>query len=208
MIADAVPKMANSVEGSGYSTGSVRAARIPKNSEARVIGSRRAFARRDRAWPDDPWASARSAACIATPIPVGADAEFKTGRRCGACPTFVPHAHLVHRRSCGSVSIRLPPSHTTRYAGVGPQVLEEAGVRDLVEFYDQESQIVFPRLLADGREWGIGTRRRVGYDGGLVNSIHRDSGCARLGWCGELSLLESIQRGGRAPVANAWCQQE
>ena len=47
------------------------------------------------------------------------------------------------------------PSHTTRYAGVGLQVLEEAGVRDLVEFYDQESQIVFPRLLADGREFDL-----------------------------------------------------
>jgi predicted O-methyltransferase YrrM len=47
------------------------------------------------------------------------------------------------------------PSQTTRYAGVGLQVLEEAGVRDLVEFYDQESQIVFPRLLADGREFDL-----------------------------------------------------
>ena len=42
--------------------------------------------------------------------------------------------------------------HRTTYAGVGLQILEEAGVRDLVEFYAEESQIVLPRLLAEGRE--------------------------------------------------------
>jgi predicted O-methyltransferase YrrM len=45
------------------------------------------------------------------------------------------------------------PSHRTMYAGVGLQILEEAGVRDLVEFYAEESQIVLPRLLADGRRF-------------------------------------------------------
>jgi hypothetical protein len=44
------------------------------------------------------------------------------------------------------------PTHRTTYVGVGLQVLEEAGVRDLVEFYAEESQIVLPRLLAEGRE--------------------------------------------------------
>jgi predicted O-methyltransferase YrrM len=48
-----------------------------------------------------------------------------------------------------------PPIHATTYAGAGLQVLEEAGVRDLVEFYDEESQIVFPRLLADGRNFDL-----------------------------------------------------
>jgi hypothetical protein len=31
------------------------------------------------------------------------------------------------------------PTHTTTYGGVGLQILEEAGVRDLVEFYGEES---------------------------------------------------------------------
>ena len=44
------------------------------------------------------------------------------------------------------------PMHTTTYAGVGLQTLEEAGVRDLVEFYPEESEIVLPRLLAEGRQ--------------------------------------------------------
>jgi predicted O-methyltransferase YrrM len=44
------------------------------------------------------------------------------------------------------------PIHTTTFAGVGLQNLEEAGVRDLVEFYEEESQIVLPKLLSEGRQ--------------------------------------------------------
>ena len=44
------------------------------------------------------------------------------------------------------------PTHRTTYAGVGLHILEEAGVRDLVEFHAEQSQIVLPRLLAEGRE--------------------------------------------------------
>jgi predicted O-methyltransferase YrrM len=37
----------------------------------------------------------------------------------------------------------------------GLQTLEEAGVRDLVEFYNEESQIVLPRLLAEDRRFDL-----------------------------------------------------
>jgi predicted O-methyltransferase YrrM len=47
------------------------------------------------------------------------------------------------------------PMHRTTYVGVGLQILEEAGVRDRVEFYAEESQIVLPRLLADGRRFDL-----------------------------------------------------
>jgi predicted O-methyltransferase YrrM len=47
------------------------------------------------------------------------------------------------------------PGHRTTYAGVGLQILEDAGVRDLVEFYAEESQIVLPRLLAEGRRFDL-----------------------------------------------------
>jgi len=45
--------------------------------------------------------------------------------------------------------------HRTMYAGVGLQVLEEAGVRDRVEFHAEESQVVLPRLLAEGRRFDL-----------------------------------------------------
>ena len=47
------------------------------------------------------------------------------------------------------------PGHRTTYVGVGLQILEDAGVRDLVEFYAAESQIVLPRLLAEGRRFDL-----------------------------------------------------
>jgi predicted O-methyltransferase YrrM len=47
------------------------------------------------------------------------------------------------------------PEHRTTYVGVGLQILEEAGLRDLVEFYAEESQTVLPRLLAEGRRFDL-----------------------------------------------------
>jgi len=47
------------------------------------------------------------------------------------------------------------PFHRTTYAGLGLQILEEGGVSDLVEFHAEESQIVLPRLLAEGRRFDL-----------------------------------------------------
>jgi predicted O-methyltransferase YrrM len=47
------------------------------------------------------------------------------------------------------------PGHRTTYVGVGLEILEEAGVRELVEFYEEESQIVLPRLLGEGRRFDL-----------------------------------------------------
>lgn len=47
------------------------------------------------------------------------------------------------------------PSHRTRYEGAGVRTLEEAGVRDLVELHLEESQVVLPRLLAEGRRFDL-----------------------------------------------------
>lgn len=43
------------------------------------------------------------------------------------------------------------PGQTTEFRGRGLEILEEAGVRHLVDFYAEESQVVLPRLLGDGR---------------------------------------------------------
>jgi predicted O-methyltransferase YrrM len=47
-----------------------------------------------------------------------------------------------------------PAAHTT-YAGVGLRTLEEAGVRSMVEFHEEESQIVLPRLLEHARTFDV-----------------------------------------------------
>lgn len=45
----------------------------------------------------------------------------------------------------------IDPNQTARFANCGLQFLEEAGLSELVEFYAEESQIVLPRFLSDGR---------------------------------------------------------
>ena len=47
------------------------------------------------------------------------------------------------------------PSQRTRYEGAGLAALEEAGVRELVELHLEESQLVLPRLLAEGRRFDL-----------------------------------------------------
>jgi predicted O-methyltransferase YrrM len=47
------------------------------------------------------------------------------------------------------------PGQTTRFRGAGLEILEEAGVRHLVDFHAEESQIVLPRLLTDGRSFDL-----------------------------------------------------
>jgi len=47
------------------------------------------------------------------------------------------------------------PSHDTTFAGAGLKLLEEAGVRDLVEFLEEGSEVVLPRMLAEGRRFDL-----------------------------------------------------
>jgi predicted O-methyltransferase YrrM len=47
------------------------------------------------------------------------------------------------------------PNRKTRFEGAGLEILEQAGVRDLVEFHAEESQILLPRLLGEGRRFDL-----------------------------------------------------
>lgn len=51
--------------------------------------------------------------------------------------------------------VAIDPHQATRFADCGRQFLEEAGVAKLVEFYAEESQIVLPRLLSEGRQFDL-----------------------------------------------------
>jgi predicted O-methyltransferase YrrM len=50
-----------------------------------------------------------------------------------------------------AIDPRLPGSHVD----AGLDTLEQAGVRELVEFYAEGSEVVLPRLLAEGREFDL-----------------------------------------------------
>ena len=49
----------------------------------------------------------------------------------------------------------IDPYQATRFANLGLQFLEEAGVADVVEHHPEESQIVLPRLLAAGESFDL-----------------------------------------------------
>jgi predicted O-methyltransferase YrrM len=90
----------------------------------------------------------------------GAQRTLETGLGFAVSTLFIIEGLLANGRSGRHVAadpyqfVGLPV-HSTTYVGVGLQTLEEAGVRDLVEFYAEESQIVLPRLLAEGRQFDL-----------------------------------------------------
>jgi predicted O-methyltransferase YrrM len=61
----------------------------------------------------------------------------------------------AHHLATDPYQLDAAPHHRTRFAGIGLQILEDAGVRDLVEFHAEESQILLPRLLAEGRRFDL-----------------------------------------------------
>jgi predicted O-methyltransferase YrrM len=80
--------------------------------------------------------------------------------------------------------------HRTRFAGVGLQLLEEAGVRDLVEFHEAESQIVLPKLLAEGRCFDLafidGSHR---FESVFLDLVY----CGRLLKAGGIAFADDVQ---------------
>jgi predicted O-methyltransferase YrrM len=71
------------------------------------------------------------------------------------CEALLANGSEVRHVAADPFQFRGLPMHRTTYVGVGLQILEDAGVRDLVEFYEEESQIVLPRLLAEGRQFDL-----------------------------------------------------
>jgi predicted O-methyltransferase YrrM len=155
-----------------------------------------------------------------------ASSTLETGLGYGIATLFICEALLANGPDGRHVAIdpyqfsRLP-GHRTTYVGVGLQILEDAGVRDLVEFYAEESQIVLPRLLGDGRQFDLafldGNHRFEGvfldliYSGRLLNEggivfvddsqlpgVHRavDFCVANLDWF--------IEDGGREGDVHEW----
>ena len=51
--------------------------------------------------------------------------------------------------------VAIDPFQETRFAGRGLRLLEDAGFAPLVELHPEESQIVLPRLLAEGRRFDL-----------------------------------------------------
>lgn len=91
------------------------------------------------------------------------------------------------------------PMHRTTFMGVGLQILEDAGVRDLVEFYEEESQITLPRLVGEGRQVDLafldGNHR---FEGVFLDLIY----AGRLVKEGGVVFVDDVQLRGIARAVN------
>lgn len=84
----------------------------------------------------------------------GATRTIEIGLGYGLSALFIGEALL----SAGDASARhvaIDPFQTTSFADLGMQLLEEAGLAELVEFHAEESQIALPRFLAEGRSFDL-----------------------------------------------------
>ena len=77
----------------------------------------------------------------------------------------------------GGLHVAVDPYLDGSHVGEGLGHLEEAGVRDLVEFHKERSETALPRLLADGRR----------FDLAFIDGNHRFEGVfLDLVYCGKL----------------------
>ena len=62
---------------------------------------------------------------------------------------------LVRNGRDGACHVVVDPFQETRFEGRGLRLLEEAGRTSLVELHPEESQLVLPRLVAEGRSFDL-----------------------------------------------------
>jgi predicted O-methyltransferase YrrM len=109
-------------------------------------------------------------------LEVGLGYAISTLFMCDALLELGPPAQLV----------AVDPQQATRFSNCGLQVLEEAGVANLVELHEEESQILLPRFVEEGRE----------FDFAFVDGDHRFDGVfLDLVYLGRL-----VRRGGTVVV--------
>jgi predicted O-methyltransferase YrrM len=106
------------------------------------------------------------------------------------CEGLLKNGPDVHHVASDPYQFRSLPSHRTTYAGVGLHVLDEAGIRDVVDFYAEESQIVLPRLLAQGWSFDLvfldGNHR---FEGVFLDLVY----CGRLLTEGGVVFVDDVQ---------------
>jgi predicted O-methyltransferase YrrM len=79
---------------------------------------------------------------------------FETGLGYGISTLFICEGLLGSDRSHAR-HVAIDPYQTTKCSGVGLQVIEEAGLAELVEFHPEESQIALPGFVAEGRRFDL-----------------------------------------------------
>ena len=118
----------------------------------------------------------------------GATRTLEIGLGYGVAALFVCEALLLN--GDGARHVTLDPHQETRFGRIGLQLLEEAGVLELVELHAEESQIALPRLLAAGERFDLavvdGNHR---FDGVFVDLVY----LARLVRPGGIVFVDDYQ---------------
>jgi predicted O-methyltransferase YrrM len=120
---------------------------------------------------------------------VGAAQTLEIGLGYGISALFIGEA-LVSSGHATARHVVLDPYQTTRFADCGLQFLDEAGLRTLVEFHPEESQIALPRFLTEGRTFDLafvdGNHR---FDGVFLDLVY----LGRLVRAGGIVFLDDYQ---------------
>jgi predicted O-methyltransferase YrrM len=91
-----------------------------------------------------------------------AERTIEVGLALGMSALFLCHAVLAR----GGRHVAIDPFQAKSWNGAGLRTLREAGVEELVEVIEEESQLALPRLVAEGRE----------FDFAFVDGDHRFEG--------------------------------
>jgi predicted O-methyltransferase YrrM len=84
----------------------------------------------------------------------GAAHTIEVGLGYGVSALFVCEGLLTNGNKTAH-HVAIDPHQARRFADVGLQVLDEAGVARMVAYHADESQVVLPRLLAEGRRFDL-----------------------------------------------------
>jgi predicted O-methyltransferase YrrM len=84
-------------------------------------------------------------------IAEGAEQTIEVGLALGMSAIFLCQAVLPR----GGRHIAIDPFQKESWNGAGLRTLREAGVEDLVEVIEEESQLALPRLVSEGREFDL-----------------------------------------------------
>ena len=84
-------------------------------------------------------------------IAEGAERTIEVGLALGMSALFLCQAVLQR----GGRHVAIDPFQAESWNGAGMRTLREAGVEELVEVIEEESQLALPRLVAEGREFDL-----------------------------------------------------
>lgn len=117
-----------------------------------------------------------------------AERTIETGLGYAVSTLFICDGLIANGPEARHVAIdpHLPHSHVD----AGLRLLEDAGVRELVEFHAERSDVVLPRLLAEGRRFDLafvdGNHR---FEGVFVDLVY----CGRLLSSGAVVFADDVQ---------------